>query len=240
MSEVNSKDRTNLIVGIILLVLGFGFLFDQLDIFAFNRIWSYIFSWRTVLVVLGFVFAINRKNRALGIIMMAAGVLFWFLQYSGFYISLGEVLLPLIFIFVGLGLLLRRKDTHEFDFANNVDAVNDSISSDYVREECAFGNRIHKVISNNFKGGDVEAVFGKCDLDLRNATLSNDVVCIDCTAVFGNINIIIPEDWTIKSSVSNVFGAYSDKRITVNNLDPQKVLFLKGEAIFGSIELRSF
>ena len=50
--------------------------------------------------------------------------------------------------------------------------------------------------SRSFQGGELTAVLGGCDIDLRQAAIDGEAV-IDVFAICGGIEIRVPEDWTI-------------------------------------------
>ena len=60
-------------------------------------------------------------------------------------------------------------------------------------------------------------------------------------AVFGGVKLIVPPHWEIKSSLDSVFGSVEDKRTIYKDVNSEgKILVLKGAAVFGGIEIKSF
>jgi len=103
-----------------------------------------------------------------------------------------------------------------------------------------FGGSNQKIYSKNFKGGEVLAVFGGCDVNLSQADFQGTIV-LDLIAIFGGVKIIVPSNWEVKSEVTAIFGGIEDKRATLAVLDePRKVLKLKGVAMFGGVDIRNF
>lgn len=112
---------------------------------------------------------------------------------------------------------------------------------DYIDEFAIIASNTTKVISSQFIGGRITAIFGGVDLDMRNVKLSHHGAIIDCFTLFGGTDMIVPDDWTVKSEITSIIGGYTDSRIIRgNSTDPNKTLILKGSCIFGGIELKSF
>ena len=72
-------------------------------------------------------------------------------------------------------------------------------------------------------------------------TVVTSVVIMESNIVFGGLKITIPPHWDIKTEVTTVFGGIEDKRpVIATKIDTSKVLILKGNTIFGGIEIRSY
>ncbi|HSG68738.1 MAG TPA: LiaF domain-containing protein, partial [Bacteroidales bacterium] len=108
-----------------------------------------------------------------------------------------------------------------------------------LQEISVFGGGERMIHADNFKGGEVISVFGGSKIDLTKTTLSPEGAEIEIVAVFGGSSLVVPSDWTVKMEIFNIFGGFSDKRMKVQ-VDPNKVLVVKGVAFFGGGELKSF
>lgn len=106
MSPKNKK--SNLVFGIFLIIVGIGLLLNNLDIIpiVFPK---YIFSWKSLLVALGIIFALIEKEKTAGVVLAAIG--FYFLIPDIWNINPGEagIFWPILFMAVGLSILLSRK-----------------------------------------------------------------------------------------------------------------------------------
>ena len=65
-----------------------------------------------------------------------------------------------------------------------------------------------------FTGGQMTALMGGCQLDLRQATIApGDEAIIDILAVMGGVEVWVPAGWSVLSEVVPILGAVDDKRL---------------------------
>jgi predicted membrane protein len=113
-------------------------------------------------------------------------------------------------------------------------------SNDYLDSVNVFGGSHQIIYSKNFKGGEVTAVFGGCDLNLTQADFEGEII-IDITAIFGGCKIIIPPGWIVKPEVTAIFGGLDDKRSVQPVVEGQnKILIIRGIAMFGGVDIRNY
>lgn len=98
----------------------------------------------------------------------------------------------------------------------------------------------HAVIGKPFMGADIVNIFAGTVLDLRNTDLEQGQTYINVKCVFGGIHVIVPKGWHVTSMTTSVFGGTADKRdLTLKNSDNGKTLVIKGEVVFGGIEIQN-
>jgi predicted membrane protein len=112
-------------------------------------------------------------------------------------------------------------------------------SEDYLDTTAFFGGVHKKIVSKNFKGGDIVTIMGGTELDLSQADFTG-MVKLDVVQIMGATKIIVPAHWEVRTDVTAIFAGFEDKRQapTVNN--PDKVLLIDGTSLFGGIELKNF
>ena len=96
-----------------------------------------------------------------------------------------------------------------------------------------FSHVQRRVTDHDFEKIRVVAVFGAFELDLRDAGMKGDVAVVDTAAVFGGIEIIVPEDWQVVPRGAGVFGGFSDE--THSPEQPTKRLIVTGAGVFGGV-----
>ncbi len=92
--------------------------------------------------------------------------------------------------------------------------------------------------SADFRGGDLVAIMGGCELDLRKATIAAREAVIDVTAIMGGIDIVIPETWTVEAKVIPLMGGVGDE--TRHNAGaPTGRLVIRGVALMGAVQVKN-
>ena len=145
---------------------------------------------------------------------------------------LWKLLVPAIIIIIGLALIFKSA----FNKQISAEIKNLSGKIDDAEISAVFSGQNVDMKGEKFTGKKVSAVFGGLKLDLREAIIKEDVV-IDANAVFGGIDILVPENVNVKVKSSAVFGGVKSKREkAANEKDP--TIFVNGSALFGGIEIK--
>lgn len=259
MKNSNGKN----LLGIILMIVGGLWILDNFN-FGFIGLpfHSFIFSWHTFFVIAGAIIISNNSKTFWGYLLVGIGIVGWlrhmpFLPFVEF-LNLGD-LWPLIIFGFGLWLILHQKEksnNHKYEChsgrenfnpfdgnpVNNFGSAGTSdFSYDFINENAAFTSVKKNITSQSFKGGKVSAVFGGELLDFRRAKLAPGEHILEVSAVFGGVELFVPQDWKIIVNVSSVFGGFEDQRFP--NLDAaassDSVLIIKGSVVFGGGELKN-
>jgi len=93
-------------------------------------------------------------------------------------------------------------------------------------------------ITQDFRGGDLTAVMGGCELDLRGASIASGDAVLETFAMWGGIEVRVPEDWTVVVQGMPILGGFEDKTRHVAG-DPRKVLVVRGAAVMGGVEIKN-
>jgi hypothetical protein len=101
-----------------------------------------------------------------------------------------------------------------------------------------FGGIKKKVLSKNFKGGDIVAVMGGTEINLTQADF-NGRISIDSFTMFGGTKLVIPPDWEVQSEVVAIFGGIEDKRPPATQHTPGKILFLEALVCLEALKLKA-
>jgi len=134
---------------------------------------------------------------------------------------------------IGVGLLILTR------WAGAGPLRRDLTGQDAVVASGIFGGSKVATASQRFEGASLTAVFGGVTLDLRQALPANEGASITATAVFGGIDIIVPEGWRISLSGTPILGGVEDKTHAVGQLPPEAPsLHVDGLAVLGGVEIK--
>lgn len=260
--EVNQKGK--IVAGVLIVVIGSLLLVNNI---AFN-LPTWIFHWSNILILIGLVIGAKHNFRnGSGIILIIIGAFFTLKEALENVIDFDKIGWPALIIAIGLFLILKPKSDfdrrdrwrrksekwknrfgeHDPFMANPTadpnlypDDKKKTSNLDYLDSVNVFGGSHQIVYSKNFKGGEITAVFGGCDVNLTQADFEGQVV-VDITAIFGGAKIIVPPGWIVKSEVTAIFGGLDDKRSIQPIVDEQnKILIIKGIALFGGVDIRNY
>lgn len=91
--------------------------------------------------------------------------------------------------------------------------------------------------SRAFRGGDLTAILGGCEIDLRQAAIEGEAV-LDVFAMWGGIEIRVPETWSVSGRVVPILGGFEDKTRPSQGATAHR-LVVRGFAIMGGIEIKN-
>jgi predicted membrane protein len=95
-----------------------------------------------------------------------------------------------------------------------------------------------------FRGGDMTAFMGGCQLDLRLASIPRGgEAVIDVFAVMGGLEVWVPQGWAVVSQVFPFMGGVDDKRLPplepLSSPDTRPKLVLRGMVLMGGLVIKN-
>lgn len=217
-----------LIIGLAILALGTLWTLDN-----FNVLESEDFTrwWPLALIAIGIVQFINRRSNRVGpVVLMVIGVLLLGASLDQIDFDLGD-LIPLALAAWGAKLVwdaLARRSARS--------GIEDGDAT--IHTFAAMGGVRWQSTSREFRGGDVNAIMGGVEVDLRNAQIKpGEEVIIDALAIMGGIDIRVPPGWRIVSNVLPIMGAFENNSTAVTDSGP--TLTVRGTVIMGAIEVKN-
>lgn len=222
--------------GIFLILLGIGFLLEQLNIINFGEIIS--IYWPSILILIGIIGLFDKNTSKIGnLFLIVLGTIFQINRLDIIDINIFQIIWPIILILIGVSIVFPSQNKNPED-RDSSGSQGKNISMEETLDEFVIMGSIEKDNqSDNFKGGKVIAIMGGVDLDLRGAKLHDNQAFLEIKSLMGGIDLLIPEDWRVEISGTPILGGFSSKRRTVN--DPNApVLKIDYLAIMGGVDIK--
>lgn len=246
----NNNRSGRIFAGFFLIVIGGVLLAGKLGVY----IPHWVFTWQFLLIAIGVFMGFRSMFRNTGwmVPILIGGVFMMDEFYPG--IELKRYLLPSVIIVIGLMMIIAKRPSHRrrfqrcngnFEYRNRFSSrfehVEDKSTGDFIDANAIFGGMKKIVMSKNFKGGELNCFCGGAEINLMNADI-NGSAKLEINNVFGGTRLIVPANWEIKSEMTAVLGGIEDKRQIQHGVtpDPNKVLLLEGNCVFGGIDIRTY
>lgn len=146
---------------------------------------------------------------------------------------LWKLAIPAVIVIIGLKLILGGL------FGDRaVKMISESRQNgDNIKIGCAtFSGQDMNFDGEVFSGAELTAVFGGVECDLRTAIIKKDCA-ITASAIFGGIDIYVPDYVNVKINSNSIFGGVSGK----NKRPPIQggvTLYINATCIFGGIDIK--
>ena len=221
-------------IGLLIVVIGVVLLLDRFGYVVAGDIFRF---WPLLLVAAGLAKMLSAREhggRVTGGILTIVGAVifchrFGYIRFDWAYVW------PVILIAIGLSLLSKSlffRSRHR-----EAPKASDSLLNEWV----VFGGGRMVNNSPDFQGGEVFATFGGYELDLTKAQMARDEVVLQANALFGGVDIRVPESWSVINKGVGILGGYEDKtthpRAELGG--KQKKLIIKGHAMFGGVDIKN-
>lgn len=138
---------------------------------------------------------------------------------------------PLALVVLGAAMVigaLRRPDTAA--------VLEDRAST--IRAFALWSGAGRKVVSEDFRGGEITAIMGGHDIDLRPAKIAAGPAVIDAFVWWGGVDLRVPEGWKVTNEALALLGGVEDKTRAPEG-EATGHLVIKGLVVMGGMELRN-
>jgi hypothetical protein len=243
MKAQNSYDperqdaHQGLVPAIVLIAVGAIFFLNNLHILSWREISAY---WPVALIAAGLYKIVDSNDglrRTVGGVLMAIGGLL-LANNLGYLDFSWRELWPLLLIGLGVMMLLDRVGWSWT--VRLYPSAGSTSNANVLFETAVFSGGKRKLAVPDFRGGKVDAVFGGFEIDLRNCDIAGDSAVLELNAVFGGVELRVPESWAVVCKGAGVFGAFSDETRHPDARVPNpKQLILKGGAVFGGVVIKN-
>lgn len=222
----------NILWGVVFIALGIIFGLNALEIANINIFFD---GWWTLFIIVPcFIDLFKEEEKTGNIIGLVIGIVLLlccqdFLDFSYVW----KLLLPTILVVIGVSFIF--KDVANSKVKKEIKRLNKTKQG--TNEYCAtFGGQNLDFSKEEFKGCDLTAVFGGVKCDLREAILKEDIV-INASAIFGGIDILIPDDVNVKINATPIFGGISNKKRNEQK-EHTKTIYINATCLFGGLDIK--
>lgn len=230
------KDR--IIFGIILVILGTGFLLDQFGVISFTGIIS--IYWPLLLIIVGTLGLLKRNSsKFISGLILIFGILFQIQKLGFLKVDVFKTFWPVVLIALGFSIIFSRGNLIiKTASSYKSSGYNKNVSLENVIDESAIMAGIERnVHSQEFRDGKVTVIMGGIDLDLREAKLYNNEAHLEINTIMGGVDIYVPDNWRIEHKGTPILGGFTNKRKYIGDINAP-LLVINFSAIMGGIEIK--
>ena len=231
------RQRARVVFGLFIVAVGLFALLDNLHLFDSHLVQPF---WPLVFVAMG-ALRLSQSSRAqgavfgVGLIVVGAGLT---LNNLGLIHFQMRDLWPVILIFVGLNVLTRgfRRGTDGQPLPRPRPGHRDERLEHgaSIDASAMMSGIVLKNDSQEFAGGEINAVMGAVEIDLRQAAIATEAV-LHLSVIMGGVEIRVPREWSVSVNGTPMLGGIEDK--TAPPLTPGKRLIIEGSVIMGGVEI---
>lgn len=226
------KKSTRILWGCVLVGLGIVFAlnaFQLTDIKIFFDGW-----WSLFIIVPCFIGLFTEKEKTGNLIGLAIGVFLLLCAQDVLSFSMvWKLLVPAIIVVIGIkmifGGIFGNKSAEVFKRIKDSGTPVKNGNAVFAGTKLNFAQEV-------FEGAELNAVFGGVECDLRNAIIEKDAA-INASAIFGGIDMYVPDNIQVKVNSNSAFGGVSNKaRASADVTAP--TLYINAACIFGGLEIK--
>ena len=218
--------------GVALILVGVIF---ALNAFGITDIELFFDGWWTLFIIVPcFVGIFTDREKTGNIIGLLIGVfLLLCCQNILGFDMLWKLAVPAIIVIIGLKLVLS---TVFGDKASKI-IVESRQNGENIKIGCAtFSGQDMNFDGEVFNGAELSAVFGGVKCDLRGAIIEKDCA-VSATAVFGGIDLFVPDNVNVKINSNSIFGGVSDKKHS-RHIEGAVTVYVNATCMFGGVDIK--
>ena len=226
------KKLSKILWGLALIAIGGTF---ALNAFGITDIEVFFDGWWTLFIIVPcFIGIFSEREKTGNIIGLLIGVfLLLCCQNVLGFDMLWKLAIPAIIVIIGLKLIFNAV----FGDKAAKMIVESRQNGNDVKTGCAtFSGQDMNFDGEKFDGAEISAIFGGVKCDLRNAIIEKDCA-VTASAIFGGIDIYVPDNVNVKISSNSIFGGVSEKKHR-SYMENAVTLYINATCIFGGAEIK--
>jgi predicted membrane protein len=223
-----------LIFGLVVITLGVLFTLDNLGLLDAGEILRW---WPALLVAYGISRLAGfccRQSTLVGVLFTLAGTLLLLHETDLIRLDPWD-LWPVFLVVIGGSMVagaMRRARGADAPVGPGADT--DSTLSTFVM----WSGIERKVVSLDFRGGDVTALMGGAEIDLRQAKMPGGRAVVDVMVVWGGVDLFVPADWKVTVEALPLMAGIEDATRAPAG-ETRGHLVLKGLVLMGGVEIKN-
>jgi hypothetical protein len=229
---------------------------------------SWLMTWEILLIMYG-IYSLAKfsfKKLFPGVMLILIGSVFLTNNFNP-DLDIARYFWPMLLIAGGIWFMLKPRKRHYYNGGpggkkykrwqekwQNAETVNATYSTNaggtyntadsdqFINSTTIMGGTKKTYFTKDFKGGVSTTILGGTDIDLSQADIQGTVV-LELNQFLGGTKLVIPSSWHIKSDMINIMGGLEDKRkfnVGTVTEGESKVLLIKGIALLGGIDIKSY
>ena len=223
------RHTPSLVLGICVILFGLALTLDQLNV---PHAAFLVRLWPAILIALG---AVKLRQHdgfsGGGFILVILGAVLLVDQFSPDGVE--GALWPLLLVGAGIYLVLKSLHQRRPPLPDPADR------EAFVDATAIFsGCRRQPQGLQAFKGGNLTAIFGGIELDLRTAEPPPEPMALDVFVLFGGGEIRVPPGWAVDVRTTSIFGGVANKVYEAPLPAGAPRLLITGSVFFGGFEVR--
>ena len=228
------KKGSNVLWGILLIAAG---VVWALNVFNITDIDIFFEGWWTLFIIVPCTISLfTSPDKISAAVGLAVGVLLLLsVREIIDWDMIVKLVVPAIIVLIGIKLIAnafseKKTEKIEESLRNNADNLDNVF--------CLFNGEEIKCDGKVFRGAEINAIFGGVDYDLRGAIIEPDCA-IKATAIFGGIEILVPENVKVRVKSTGIFGGTSNKaRRPDDKAEDVITLYVSSLALFGGVDIK--
>lgn len=225
------KKRSNILWGVVLIAIGVLWSLNALEITNIN----YFFDgwWTLFIIVPSFIGLLTEKNKQVSLIGLLIGAfLLASCQNLIDFEIIRKLAVPAIIVIIGISLVFgslftKKAPSTPAKRKQNVNARN--VAAIFSGQNVRFSETY-------FDGIELNAVFGGIKCDLKDAFIEQDCV-INVCAVFGGVDIFLPDNVNIVCHSTSLFGGLSNHK-GEKNIPNAPTVYINATCLFGGADVK--
>jgi predicted membrane protein len=220
--------------GAVLIIAGLGWGLSELGLVEFNIFFK---GWWTLFIIIPCAVSLftSPDKLSAGIGVAIGVILLLCVRDVIEYDMIMKLVVPAIIVIIGVKLIAnafgeKKTKTIEESLRRNADDL-EHVFALFTGEEVKCDGKV-------FRGAELNAIFGGIDYDLRGAVIEPDCA-IKATAIFGGIEIIVPDNVKVRVKSTGIFGGTSNKaRRPDDKAEGVITLYVSSLALFGGVDIK--